>query len=49
MTLDRFTASYIEAALWSSMDESTPAGGEPMDAPATAICGKKTVALQKAD
>src|SRR5437588_9426161 len=28
MTLDRFTASYIEAALWSSMDESTPEGGE---------------------
>ena len=32
MALDRFTASYIEAALWSSTDESTPAGGEPMDA-----------------
>ena len=28
MTLDKFTASYIEAALWSSMDESTPEGGE---------------------
>ncbi len=27
MTLDRFTMSYIEASLWSSMDES-----EAMDA-----------------
>lgn len=26
-----FLASYIECALWSSMDESTPQGGEPMD------------------
>src|SRR5947207_1530025 len=32
MTLDTFTASYLEAALWSTMDESTPEGGEPMDA-----------------
>jgi hypothetical protein len=32
MTLDKFTTAYIEAALWSSMDESTPAGGQPMDA-----------------
>lgn len=32
MTLDKFTACYIEAALWSSTDESTPEGGEPMDA-----------------
>ena len=30
--MDTFTASYIEAALWSSTDESTPEGGEPMDA-----------------
>ena len=29
--LDNFTRAYIECALWSSMDESTPAGGEPMD------------------
>lgn len=27
---------YIIAALWSSTDESTPAGGEPMDANYTA-------------
>ena len=32
MTLDKFTTAYIEAALWSSTDESTPEGGEPMDA-----------------
>ncbi len=32
MTLDKFTTSYIEAAFWSSTDESTPQGGEPMDA-----------------
>jgi len=32
MTLDTFTKAYIEAALWASMDESTPEGGEPMDA-----------------
>ena len=30
-TLDRFTLAYIECALWSSSDESTPSGGEPMD------------------
>jgi hypothetical protein len=29
--LDRFTRAYITAALWSSNDESTPQGGEPMD------------------
>jgi hypothetical protein len=30
--LDAFTRAYIECALWSSADESTPEGGEPMDA-----------------
>ena len=30
--LDRFTRAYITAALWSSNDESTPEGGEPLDA-----------------
>jgi uncharacterized protein YaeQ len=30
--MDDFTAAYIEAALWSSNDESTPQGGEPLDA-----------------
>lgn len=29
--LDDFTRGYIECALWSSNDESTPSGGEPMD------------------
>ena len=29
--LDDFTLAYIEAALWSSNDESTPSGGEPLD------------------
>jgi hypothetical protein len=29
--LDTFTRSYIEAALWTSMDESDDSGGEPMD------------------
>jgi len=30
-SLDNFERQYIESALWSSMDESTPDGGEPMD------------------
>jgi hypothetical protein len=29
--LDAFTRAYIEAALWSTNDESTPQGGEPLD------------------
>lgn len=29
--LDDFTLSYIECALWSTNDESTPNGGEPLD------------------
>ncbi len=29
--LDDFTKAYIEAALWSSNDESTPSGGVPLD------------------
>jgi hypothetical protein len=29
--LDIFTTAYIECALWSSMDESTPSGGHPLD------------------
>ena len=28
---DLFNRSYVECALWSSTDESTPSGGEPMD------------------
>ena len=29
--LDDFTRAYIEAALWSSNDDATPSGGEPLD------------------
>ncbi len=29
--LDSFTRSYLVAILWSTHDESTPQGGEPMD------------------
>ena len=29
--MDKFTQAYMEAALWTSTDESTPQGGEPMD------------------
>lgn len=29
--MNPFLASYIETALWSSHDESTPSGGEPLD------------------
>ena len=29
--IDDFTRAYVECALWSTTDESTPAGGEPMD------------------
>jgi hypothetical protein len=29
--MDNFTRGYITAALWSSMDESDPSGGDPMD------------------
>lgn len=30
-TIDDFTRAYIECALWSSNDESTPEGGHPLD------------------
>lgn len=30
--MDPFTIAYIEAALWSSTDESDELGGEPLDA-----------------
>ena len=29
--IDNFTRGYIVAALWSTNDESTPSGGEPLD------------------
>ncbi len=31
IALDEFTQGYIAAALWSTNDESTPQGGEPLD------------------
>lgn len=31
MSLDTFTRAYIECALWSTNDESTPDGGVPLD------------------
>ena len=31
MSLEAFTRQYIETALWSTNDESTPQGGEPLD------------------
>ena len=31
ITINAFTRAYIEAALWSTNDESTPQGGEPLD------------------
>ena len=34
--MDKFTEAYITAALWSSNDQSTPEGGEPLDANFTA-------------
>ena len=32
ISVDTFTEHYLVAALWSSMDGSTPSGGEPFDA-----------------
>lgn len=32
MTLDLFTKAFIEAALWSTTDDSDDAGGQPLDA-----------------
>ena len=31
MQLDAFTQAYIVCALWSSTDNSTPSGGDPLD------------------
>ena len=32
MSLETFLTAYIEAALWAETDNSTPQGGEPLDA-----------------
>lgn len=48
--MDRFTQAYIEAALWSSTDESTPQGGEPMDRNySVADIAPETLARMEAD
>lgn len=48
--MDEFTEAYIQAALWSSTDESTPQGGEPLDANYTAAdIPPETLALMDAD
>jgi hypothetical protein len=36
MSLESFTHAYIVAALWSSSDQSTDQGGEPLDSNYTA-------------
>ncbi len=34
--MDKFIEAYVTCALWSSNDESTPQGGEPLDSNYTA-------------
>jgi len=31
LELDEFARAYVECALWSTNDEATPSGGEPLD------------------
>jgi hypothetical protein len=48
--MDQFTEAYITAALWSSTDESTTQGGEPLDANYTAAdIASETLERIKAD
>lgn len=48
--MDEFTTAYIACALWSSRDEATPDGGEPMDANYSADdLAPETLASIKAD
>lgn len=48
--LDAFTRAYMECALWSTNDESTPEGGEPMDANyAITDIADETVSVMRAD
>jgi hypothetical protein len=45
-----FFNAYVTAALWSSNDESTPAGGEPLDSNYTATdLAPETAAAMRAD
>lgn len=49
-TTDKFLQAYIVAALWSSMDESTPAGGDPLDTNySLADLAPETLARMQAD
>jgi hypothetical protein len=46
----KFLQAYIVAALWSSMDEATPQGGEPLDANyGPKDLAPETIAQMKAD
>lgn len=48
--MNKFIDAYIEAALWSSTDDSTPQGGEPLDANYTAAdIAPETLEKMKAD
>lgn len=48
--MDKFTEAYVEAALWSSTDESTPSGGYPLDRNyGLDNIASETLALMKAD
>ena len=48
--LDEFTAAYIEAALWSTNDESNDQGGDPLDKNYTAAdIAPETLARMVAD
>lgn len=48
--MDNFTTQYIITALWSSTDESTPQGGEPMDKNyGSEDIDPETLALMQAD
>ena len=48
--MNEFVRHYLETALWSSTDESTPEGGEPMDKNYTVEdMAPETIAKAKAD
>lgn len=50
MKIKQFVAAYIEAALWSSNDESTPSGGVPLDKNYSAAdLAPETLAQMQAD
>jgi hypothetical protein len=47
--MDAFTEQYLITALWSSNDESTPQGGEPMDKRFTVKDFTEAIAKAEAD